>query len=239
VSAEGAAGDRGAREAERPPQGGANGGAARGMKSSGFFVSRGALQSEEQVRRMEDKEERRRSEFEEATRRDKKSNRRKAAAADAGTSRQTAAAGGGAGAAGAGGEAGGGAGGAGRRQDTAAVKSRPAPTDSSQWKALCRISAMMGAPVAGDLAFTRQSFTPKLSCTSLSALYCPLYLHCSHYCHTIARLMRNKRPPIRPPPYGCHHHRILAMAISCKGQQVTEAKTEHAPLPNAHPLGPS
>ena len=48
------------------------------------------------------------------------------------------------------------------------------------------------------LAFTRYSFTPKLCCTSQSSLCCPLYLHCSHYWHTIARIMRNIRPRTRP-----------------------------------------
>ena len=53
------------------------------------------------------------------------------------------------------------------------------------------------------LAFTRYCFTPKLSCTSKSSFYWPLHLHCSHYCNTIARLMRNIRfPP--DPPCVCH-----------------------------------
>jgi len=49
------------------------------------------------------------------------------------------------------------------------------------------------------LAFTRYSFAPKLSCTIQSSLHCPLHLHCSHYCNTIARRMRNIRPPPDPP----------------------------------------
>jgi len=54
-----------------------------------------------------------------------------------------------------------------------------------------------------SLACTRYSFTPKLSCTSRSSLYCPLHLHCSHSCSTIARLMRDIRPP-SDPPCVCH-----------------------------------
>jgi len=48
------------------------------------------------------------------------------------------------------------------------------------------------------LAFTRDLFSPKLSCTSQSCLYCPLHLHCSRYCNTITRLMRSMRPPTLP-----------------------------------------
>jgi len=51
--------------------------------------------------------------------------------------------------------------------------------------------------------FTRYSFTPKLACTSQSSLYCPLHLHCSHPCSTIARRMHNIRPPPDPPCI-CH-----------------------------------
>jgi len=53
------------------------------------------------------------------------------------------------------------------------------------------------------LAYTRYSFTPKLSFTSQPSFYCPLHLHCSHYCNTIARLMRKIRPP-PDPPCVCH-----------------------------------
>ena len=56
---------------------------------------------------------------------------------------------------------------------------------------------------ASTLTCTRYSFTPKLSCTSQSSFYCPLHLHCSHYCNTAARLMRNIRPP-PDPPCVCH-----------------------------------
>jgi len=49
------------------------------------------------------------------------------------------------------------------------------------------------------LAFTRCSFTPKLSRTKQSPLYCPLHLHCSPDCNTITRLMRNIRPQPDPP----------------------------------------
>ena len=48
-------------------------------------------------------------------------------------------------------------------------------------------------------SFTRYAFTPQLSCTSQSSFYCPLHLHCSHYCNTIARLRRNIQPPTRLP----------------------------------------
>jgi len=57
--------------------------------------------------------------------------------------------------------------------------------------------------VNGMQAFTRYSFTPKCSCTSQSSFYCPLHLHCSHYCNTIARLMRNIGPP-PDPSFLCH-----------------------------------
>jgi len=50
-----------------------------------------------------------------------------------------------------------------------------------------------------NLAFTRYSFTLNLSRTSQPSFYCPLYLHCSHYYNTIARPMRNIRPPPDPP----------------------------------------
>ena len=47
------------------------------------------------------------------------------------------------------------------------------------------------------------SFTPKLSCTSQSSLYCPLHLHGSHNCNTLARLVRKIRP-LTDPPCVCH-----------------------------------
>jgi len=49
----------------------------------------------------------------------------------------------------------------------------------------------------------KNSFTPKLSCTSQSSFHCPIHLHCSHYCNAIARLMRNIRPPANPA-WVCH-----------------------------------
>ena len=55
------------------------------------------------------------------------------------------------------------------------------------------------ASVGCLLAFTRDSFAPKLYSTIQSSLYCPLHLHCSHYCNTSARRMRNIRPPPDPP----------------------------------------
>ena len=60
-----------------------------------------------------------------------------------------------------------------------------------------------GSSQMPDLAFTRYSFTPKLSCTSQASLYCPVHLLCSHYCKIIARLMRSIRPP-PDPPCTCH-----------------------------------
>jgi len=52
----------------------------------------------------------------------------------------------------------------------------------------------------GTLCFTRYAFTPKHLCTSQSSFYCPVYLHCSHYCNTLARRMRNIRFPTPHPP---------------------------------------
>ena len=49
------------------------------------------------------------------------------------------------------------------------------------------------------LAFIRYLFAPKFPCTIQSSLYCPLHLHCSHYCNTISRRMRNIRPTPYPP----------------------------------------
>jgi len=49
------------------------------------------------------------------------------------------------------------------------------------------------------LAFTRGSFTPKLSCTSQSSLYSLLYLHCSHYCMYVCTTNAQNTTPIRPP----------------------------------------
>jgi len=64
-----------------------------------------------------------------------------------------------------------------------------------------------------SLAFTtRYSFTPKLACTiRQSSLYYPLHLHCSHYCNTIVRLIRNIRPPSAPPLVFAIYHTILAV----------------------------
>ena len=58
------------------------------------------------------------------------------------------------------------------------------------------------------LAFTRYSFTPKQSCTIESSLYCPVRLHCSHYCNTTARLLHNIRPP-PDLPCVCHTPRNI------------------------------
>ena len=69
------------------------------------------------------------------------------------------------------------------------------------------LSLVWGGPLCGTvpcgLAFTRYSFTPKLSCTSQSSVSFPLHLHCSHYCNMIARLMRNIRPQ-PDPACVCH-----------------------------------
>ena len=48
----------------------------------------------------------------------------------------------------------------------------------------------------------------------------PPHSHCRHYCTTIARLLRNIRPPSDPLVYGIHDS-ILVMAISCKGPLTT------------------
>jgi len=63
-------------------------------------------------------------------------------------------------------------------------------------------------------AFTRYSFTSKLSCTGQPSWY---HLHCSNDYNTIARLLRNIRPLglIRSDAI---HHTISVTAISCEGQ---------------------
>jgi len=48
------------------------------------------------------------------------------------------------------------------------------------------------------LAYTKYSFNPKLSSTSQPSFYCLLYVYCSHYGSTIARLMRTVHPPFDP-----------------------------------------
>jgi len=48
----------------------------------------------------------------------------------------------------------------------------------------------------------------------------PPHLHSLRYCNTIARPLRNIRPPSTPNGYAIHHT-ILVMAISCKGQAGT------------------
>jgi len=68
------------------------------------------------------------------------------------------------------------------------------------------------------LAFTRYSFTPKLSCTRQLSCYCPAHLHCPHDCNTIAKRLRRTRPPALTRLLYAIHHTILVMAISCKGQ---------------------
>jgi len=68
------------------------------------------------------------------------------------------------------------------------------------------------------LAFTRYCFTSKLYWGSQSSCHCPPLLQSLPYCNTIARPMRNIRPPIDLPPFNAMHHTILVMAISCKGQ---------------------
>jgi len=53
------------------------------------------------------------------------------------------------------------------------------------------------------LAFTRYSFTSKLYCGSLSSCYCSPDLQSLPYCNTIARPLRNIRPPT-DPFFLCH-----------------------------------
>jgi len=51
-----------------------------------------------------------------------------------------------------------------------------------------------------NLAFTRYSFTSKLLCTIQSSFSCPPpHVQCPHCCNTIARPLRNERPPSDPP----------------------------------------
>jgi len=86
---------------------------------------------------------------------------------------------------------------------------RRASRGSAGWSAHNTNAKMKG------LAFTRYSFTPKPSFTSQSSLYCPLHLLCSHYCSTIARLLRNIRPPPDPP---CICHTSYRIGSGNKGR---------------------
>jgi len=77
---------------------------------------------------------------------------------------------------------------------------RAYPRDAGNEPPDARVEFML---VRESLAFTRYSITPTLSCTSQSSLYCPLHLHCSHDCNSIARLMRDTRSPT-DPTFLCH-----------------------------------
>jgi len=50
-------------------------------------------------------------------------------------------------------------------------------------------------------------------------VYCPPYLQRIAYCDTIARRLRNIRPPTDPPPLYAIRHTLLVMAILCKCQR--------------------
>ena len=81
------------------------------------------------------------------------------------------------------------------------------------------------------LGFTRYSFTPNISSTSQSSCDCPLHLHCSHYCNTIARPMRNIRALTRPPlrmPYTIQHW---------QWQYIVNAKLAHSRASSPSPRG--
>jgi len=58
-----------------------------------------------------------------------------------------------------------------------------------------------------QLTFIRYSFTLKVSYARQSSLYCPLHLHCSHCCNTIARLLQCAIYDPHPTPlvYAIHH----------------------------------
>ena len=58
-------------------------------------------------------------------------------------------------------------------------------------------------PNAYTLGLTTYCFTSGLLCTNQSSFYCFSYLHCPHYCNTVARLLRNIRHP-PDPPFVCH-----------------------------------
>jgi len=59
-------------------------------------------------------------------------------------------------------------------------------------------------------------------CESIIILLLPPHqLQSLPYCNTIARPLRNIRPPLPAPPLYAIHHTILAMAISCKGLRLT------------------
>jgi len=70
------------------------------------------------------------------------------------------------------------------------------------------------------LAFTRYCFTSRLLGTNQASFYCPSHLHCLRYCNTVARPLRNMRPPHRPPlcmPYTIQYwqwqYRVKAKTI--------------------------
>jgi len=83
-------------------------------------------------------------------------------------------------------------------------------------------------PPPPDLAFTRYCFTSTLYCVSQSSISCPPHLQSLPYCNTIARPLRNTRPP--PPTHYFYsvHHTVLVMAISCKGQHQTREQSSTA-----------
>jgi len=74
------------------------------------------------------------------------------------------------------------------------------------------------ARVKPNLAFTRYCFTSRLLCTIQSSVCCPLPpvlpALLQYYCTPIAQYT----PPPPTPLLYAIHHTILAMAISCKGQ---------------------
>ena len=74
----------------------------------------------------------------------------------------------------------------------------------------CRPGYARGWPLHAILLL--QSFCA----ASGSSLSCPFPCACPHYCNTIARRLRNIRPPT-PLVYAIHHTKLV-LAISCKGQ---------------------
>ena len=73
------------------------------------------------------------------------------------------------------------------------------------------------------MAFTKDCCLLSSVCARANLPFlAPPHLHCPHFCNTIARLLRNTRPP--PPSttvlYAIHHTKLV-LAVACKGQSMT------------------
>jgi len=70
--------------------------------------------------------------------------------------------------------------------------------------------------LGSNLAFERYCFNFKLLWVAIILLLLPPHLQSLPYCNTIAGPLRNIPPP--PLPLYVIYHRLLVMAMSCKGQ---------------------